>query len=107
MAKIRIDEVLNRTTEQVNEAQAPVKRRKELHKTSQFEQSPETFAGIGRPDLSALKPGAAAAPSRIRSRHPHQDGETTPPTIPLSPPGRGAGVRGNRPADLGCGFAPP
>jgi hypothetical protein len=69
MAKIRVDEIANRSSEQASEAQAPLRRRKDLHKTSQFErQRPEAFAGIGHPDLTAVKSGAATAPARVERK---------------------------------------
>jgi hypothetical protein len=66
MSKLRIDEVQNVTVEPVDQDEVQVRRRKDFHKTSEFQRSgPETFAGIGRPDLSALKVGSAQAPTRV------------------------------------------
>lgn len=61
MSKLRIDEIQGRTQAQVTPETQVVKRRANLHTASAFDgNGPKTFAGIGRPDLSALKKSGGA-----------------------------------------------
>ncbi len=68
MSKLRVDEVQNRPAATATPEAAEVKRRAELHARSTFQRrGPETFSGIGKADLSALK-GGDEAPVRPRPR---------------------------------------
>lgn len=62
MSKLRVDEVQGRAQAQVTPETSALRRRKDLHTRSSFDGvGPQTFSGIGRPDLSALKQGAETA----------------------------------------------
>jgi hypothetical protein len=65
MTKLRIDEIQGQVIRQASDEVEHLKRRKELNQVSGFDrESPETFSGIGRHDLSALKK-QDGAPSTI------------------------------------------
>jgi len=69
MSKMRIDEVTTSTIQTLDNETARLQRRKELHKGSSFERSgPETFAGIGRTDLSAIKAGSSESPATVEAK---------------------------------------
>jgi len=68
MSKIRIDQVGGQGAQQVQADTEVARRRRELHRHSEFQaRGPETFAGIGQPDLSALKGRSDPAPASVEA----------------------------------------
>jgi len=74
MSKLRVDKIQNQRQQDAATQTERVKPRTELHTQSTFNaEGPATFAGIGRPDLSAIKQGsdkprAARAPAPLTYR---------------------------------------
>ncbi len=64
MAKLRVDEIQNKSFTTPSSETVARKQRRELHAQSQFENAPATFAGIGKADLSALKGNASGVPEK-------------------------------------------
>ncbi len=77
MSKLRVDELQARQSQQQVDPGSTVSRRQELHRSSSFARTgPATFAGIGRPDLSALRDGADAVLARQGKERPRSIAHT-------------------------------
>lgn len=63
MAKLRVDEIQNKSFSTPSTEVAHAKRRRELHTENAFEKAPPTYAGIGRRDLSGVNGGDKAGGS--------------------------------------------